>query len=118
MRNKPVLCMDFDGVVHKYISGWQGIDKIIDPPVDGALVFLNAALEFFDVNIFSSRSSAKAGRDAMMIWFIENGWAEEITVSADRAQRHSLEERVMGGMSRPEHYLLPKSSRPNVVVKG
>ena len=29
---KPILCLDFDGVVHSYTSGWKGADVIPDPP--------------------------------------------------------------------------------------
>jgi hypothetical protein len=26
--SKPILCLDFDGTIHSYISGWQGADVI------------------------------------------------------------------------------------------
>lgn len=62
---KPILCLDFDGVVHSYTSGWQGIDVIPDPIVPGAHNFLCKALEVFDVHIYSSRSSSESGIQAM-----------------------------------------------------
>ena len=38
--HRPILCVDFDGVIHSYTSGWEGIDMIPDPPVEGAIKWL------------------------------------------------------------------------------
>lgn len=65
---KPILCLDFDGVLHSYTSGWKGIDVIPDPPVDGALEFLIEAQEHFRIAIYSSRSTEIEGRLAMQQW--------------------------------------------------
>jgi hypothetical protein len=65
---KPILCLDFDGVIHSYTSGWQGADIIPDPPVEGAIEFIWKALEHFDVQIYSSRSHQPGGIDAMQGW--------------------------------------------------
>lgn len=67
-RRKPILCLDFDGVIHSYKSGWKGETIIYDPPVDGALDFIQAALEHFRVMIYSSRSSSPGGIAAMKEW--------------------------------------------------
>ncbi len=69
---KPTLCLDFDGVIHSYTSGWEGATKISDPPTTGALAFLLQAVRFFDVCIFSSRSNAPGGIDAMKRYCVEN----------------------------------------------
>jgi hypothetical protein len=65
---KPTLVLDFDGVLHSYTSGWQGAGVINDAPVVGAIEFLSVAVEDFEVNIYSSRSSSFAGRSAMRRW--------------------------------------------------
>ena len=65
---KPILCLDFDGVLHSYSSGWQGALKIPDPPVPGALEFLAKAVQVFDVQVHSSRSHWPGGIDAMKSW--------------------------------------------------
>lgn len=65
---KPILCLDFDGVVHSYKSGWQGADVIPDPPVDGAIPFVLNAMNHFTVAIFSSRSHQEGGKTAMINW--------------------------------------------------
>lgn len=69
MIRKPILCVDFDGVIHSYTSPWQGAEVIADPPVPGALRWLWKATEFFDVQVYSSRSKEKPGLWAMRHWF-------------------------------------------------
>ena len=74
--NKPILCLDFDGVIHSYTSGWQGADVIPDPPVDGAIAFMLEALQHFQVVIFSSRSHQAGGTAAaMQRWLRSNAGA-------------------------------------------
>ena len=68
--NKPILCVDFDGVIHSYDSGWKGADVVSDPPVKGALKWLWKATEWFDVQIYSSRSSQAGGIQAMREWLL------------------------------------------------
>ena len=70
--NKQILCLDFDGVLHSYESGWKGADVIPDPPVVGAMEFLRDATEYFDLWIFSSRSNEPGGIDAMQTWLKEH----------------------------------------------
>jgi hypothetical protein len=66
--SKPILCCDFDGVIHSYTSKWTDEATISDPPVPGALRWLWAATEWWDVQIYSSRSKSSAGVSAMQSW--------------------------------------------------
>jgi hypothetical protein len=65
---KPILCLDFDGVLHSYTGGWKGADVISDPPVPGAMHFIAAAIEEFTVAIHSSRSATSRGTRKMREW--------------------------------------------------
>lgn len=66
---KPILCVDFDGVIHAYTSPWTNEATISDGPVPGALAWLAKASEWFDVQVYSSRSKSEAGIQAMRLWF-------------------------------------------------
>jgi hypothetical protein len=70
MRTKPILCVDFDGVIHSYSSSWKGADVVSDPPVEGALRWLWKATEWWSVNIYSSRTSQPGGIEAMRSWLL------------------------------------------------
>lgn len=83
---KKIICIDFDGVIHSYKSGWQGISVIPDEPVDGAIPWLLSLVGTdpenishfspeakFDVCIYSSRSKSFFGRRAMKKWLIKHG---------------------------------------------
>ena len=65
---KPILCLDFDGVIHSYTSGWQGADVVADPPAPGAIAFLREAVNHFTVAVFSSRTHQPGGGQAMREW--------------------------------------------------
>ena len=67
-KPKPILCADFDGVLHLYSSGWKGARNIPDDPVPGAIPFLLEARESFRIAILSSRSHQLGGRWAMRRW--------------------------------------------------
>lgn len=73
--NKPILCLDFDGVIHSYTSGWKGADIVPDPPVDGAIKFIDEALNHFRVAVYSSRSGHPDGIYAMRKW-LRRHWLE------------------------------------------
>lgn len=66
--SKLILCMDWDGVIHSYSSGWKGPAIIPDPPVPGALLWLLKASKLFDVVIYSSRSKDPEAITAMRMW--------------------------------------------------
>jgi hypothetical protein len=90
------LCIDFDGVVHSYKSGWKGQDVISDPPVDGAFEWLQGLIEAnkgFVVCIYSSRSKYPSAVDAMKLWFLRYGF------------RQDLLERLMFPTEKPSAYL-------------
>lgn len=83
----PILCVDFDGVIHSYTSGWQGANVISDPPVPGALRWLWQCMEQFEVNIYSSRSSDYYGVRAMQEWLERYANEEFDTTTASRFMR-------------------------------
>jgi len=73
---KPILCLDFDGVLHWYRNGWQSATLIDDEPVPGAVEFVAQAQEFFTVVVYSSRSSYPGGIEAMRDWMRRHGFPE------------------------------------------
>lgn len=69
---KPILSLDFDGVIHSYTSGWTSADHVADLPVPGAIDFLRRASEHFTVAVYSSRSHQSGGLNAMQQWLAEH----------------------------------------------
>lgn len=85
-KSNPIVLVDFDGVIHSYVSGWKGADVIPDPPVPGAIDWIMNHLPTPEpicamappyvgpeVQIYSSRSSQRGGIKAMQKWLTENG---------------------------------------------
>jgi len=67
-KRKPIICLDFDGVIHSYTSGWRGARNIPDSPVEGAIEFILHAVRDYDVVIHSSRARYWGGISAMRSW--------------------------------------------------
>lgn len=93
---KKTICVDFDGVIHSYVSGWKGVDVIPDDPVPGAIRWLWEMSEQFKVSIFSSRSSNLAG-NRMMRTAIEVWALAELSTQ----QAHSLMDRLQFPTEKP-----------------
>ena len=70
MPYQKILCLDFDGVIHSYKSGWKGPRTIPDPPTEGAIQALLEYMDHFKVMIYSSRSNYWFGRRAMQRWLL------------------------------------------------
>ncbi len=81
-RLKKIL-IDFDGVIHRYNSGWLGEGQIPDAPVvdtasgQDAIQWLRTLLQcgHFAIHIYSRRGSdpSKGGIGAMKTWLSRNG---------------------------------------------
>lgn len=88
---KPILCLDFDGVIHGYDSGWKGAGVCDDPPVPGTLEFLHEATKHFRVMVYSSRSKSLRGRRAMKR-YMKRHFASPLTFSPDHREDFLHEE--------------------------
>ncbi len=87
LERKPILCVDFDGVLHRYDSPWAGADVIKDPPVDGAMEWLDNIRHKFRIAIYSSRSKEPGGVEAMKRWL--STWLYEYLIEK-RATRGNI----------------------------
>jgi len=83
IETRSILCLDFDGTIHSYESGWQGADVISDSPIKGSFDFIRDASLHFDVHVYSARSGLPGGVNAMKAWFLKHGW--EADASGDPA---------------------------------
>ncbi|MEZ6134279.1 MAG: hypothetical protein R3C53_05140 [Pirellulaceae bacterium] len=65
---RRTICLDFDGVVHSYRSGWCGEGSIPDPPIHGTERAIERLRKEYRVVIHSARCRTAAGREAIARW--------------------------------------------------
>lgn len=70
---KFTICLDFDGVIHSYRSGWKGIDICEDPPVNGTAEAIVKLREHWVVKVFSSRCNDHKGIIAIVNYLKKHG---------------------------------------------
>lgn len=69
---KPIVAIDFDGVIHSYPNGWQGADVIDGELMPGTVPFLMALIaNGYQIAIYSSRSHMLEGWMAMQSWLLD-----------------------------------------------
>jgi len=67
-----IVCVDFDGVIHSYASGWKGEDTVADSHVPGAFDWLESLLD--DEELKPVVYSSCNGIEAMRQWFLGHGF--------------------------------------------
>jgi hypothetical protein len=85
MGKRYTIAVDFDGVLHSYTSPWVDHHVIPDPPIPGAIEWLERISADFDVVIFTTRGKTEAGRVAVARWISEHGYTgHDFTVTAEK----------------------------------
>jgi len=74
----PTIACDFDGVLNSYTSGWTG-DTLPDPPVPGAIEWLEDVTNECDVIIHTARikESQPGQTELIKAWLLEHGLSPE-----------------------------------------
>ena len=68
LDKRKTIAIDFDGVIHRYSKGFQGLDNIYDLPSDGCFEALeNLKRDGYTLKILSSRP-----KEIIKKWLVEN----------------------------------------------
>ena len=71
--DKKTIVFDFDGVIHSYTSGWQGISVIPDPVVPEIQAAINyLRMEGYEVIVVSTRCARPEGMGAVRRYLRDN----------------------------------------------
>ncbi len=120
MGDKQTVIIDFDGCIHSYTSGWQGVGQAPDPPVPGVREAVAELRTKYEVVVFSTRSSChdgmKAIRDYLRLHEIEVDRVVDRKVPAvamvdDRGVRFEGDWPAMGAHLLDERNLVPWNKR-------
>jgi hypothetical protein len=67
------IAVDFDGVIHQYVTPWVAAHIIPDPPIPGAIEWLSRMIQKFDIVIATTRGNTIRGRIAVYRWLYKHG---------------------------------------------
>lgn len=81
-RQRYSIAVDFDGVIHSYTTPWIDAATIPDPPVEGAIDWLNEISEAFDVVVFTTRAQSDESCWAVRHYLRDHGFEGWATVAA------------------------------------
>ena len=85
-ERKPILCLDFDGVIHDYKEGWKN-GEIYGNATPGFFAWALKAVDVFQLVVYSSRSKDPDGgrqmREAIGKWSIDAIQSGEVPGSTD-----------------------------------
>ena len=71
-KEQKTIAVDFDGVLHSNIGGWDGAMPKNDPN-NGSKAFIDKLLKRgYEVVIFSARARLKSGREGIRSWLEEH----------------------------------------------
>lgn len=76
------ICLDFDGVIHSYQSGWQGEAVISDPPIHKVELAIQRLRKDYRVVVYSARCRTEEGCIAIEAWLDKHG------IEVDEVARH------------------------------
>ena len=91
----PILTIDFDGVLHSFMSSWTDMRTIPDKPVKGAFKRLYEYVEHFRVYILSYRSHEPSGILAMKQWVRAHDDDYRYTLKDERLPSYKLLDKLI-----------------------
>jgi hypothetical protein len=71
-RARRTVCLDFDGVIHSYRSGWCGSEVIPDPPIHGTREAIAQLRKRYRVVVHSARCATDSGYEAVQAWLAKH----------------------------------------------
>ena len=79
MAPSKTIAVDFDGVIHDYLKGWQD-GSIYGEPVEGAIEAVTKLLSSYKVYILTTRAKQA---DEIRVWLRKHGaaWADSIEIT-------------------------------------